>query len=183
MAKAKKVKWDSLVSSVSRLVVLTNRTEAQAIKNRLALGNILLEVLVSAAHGENVVVNLAETLTTKLGYKIFPQRLWECARAAQRFRSLDEIFKAAGTRDVNWSTVLGLCKGKRDSKITIQIVLTEDDYDIIRYKALPCKTRNEFLKESLRLGIKTIERTNKLPDLSKTPAVMVFAKKAFKKAA
>jgi hypothetical protein len=163
-----------------KIFARANRSDREAIVYKLKLGHKIIEIMLNADYGSFAVTRLAEALSKKLGYKIYPQRLWECARVAQRFRTIEEIYDILKTRDISWSDVLELCRIKRVSlKTILSITLEQEDSDLIAYKNLPSKVRNDFLKESLRIGIKILKQTKKLPDVENVPSVATFAKHAF----
>ncbi|MEM7828287.1 MAG: hypothetical protein QW561_03000 [Candidatus Aenigmatarchaeota archaeon] len=170
-----KQQWQKILKQCQSLLRSIERNFTRTIEFRLKFGKLLLEVAGNKLYGAGVVKKLAENLSQLLGYNICPQRLYEYMKVAKTFTSPDEIYEAAGTRDLTWSDILRLCRIKKPKNLMLVITLSEEkDSDLIKYRILPHSERNDFLKQALRLGIATFRRTRRLPGVVNSPSVIVF---------
>jgi hypothetical protein len=173
-----KNKWNTTVKRIAKAVDRINKAEGRVIENRLKLGQVILDLMLDASYGERVIPRLAYDLSALLGYKVLHQRLYEYARAARVFSDINAVYERAGTRDVTWQDVMILCKMRKTNN-TEKIYITldpEKDRDLLKFKAYKPKTRNEFLKEALRIGIKNLKHMKKLPPLTEVKGIVTFAK-------
>jgi len=168
--------WGKIVKNCRKYFVAIQHKSEQLIELRLRFGKYLLSL--DRKYGNHTIDKIAAALTDALGYTVHPQRLGEYMRVARLFGTVQDIYKEAGTKDITWTDVLILCRARRDKKLCIQIALDEQDIDLLRYRQLPHRLRNDFLKESLRLGMKTIEKVRKLPPVSKISSVTIFKTRA-----
>lgn len=168
--------WEKVVKNCGTLLSSIKKHFESAVEQRLRLGRYLLEVVINSnsGYGNHVIEKLASDLSNHLGYRVYPQRLYEYMKIAQKFKSIDEIYKEAGTKNITWADIMKLCRIKKSGRIFILITLTEKDKDILKYKVLPFGKRNDFLKESLRLGIRTLDKVKKMPEMERIQPILTF---------
>jgi len=77
--------YNEILTEAVRLVSMSDRGQNDYIASNFRLGRLVAFLQDSARYGDRAVLRLAEDLTKKKGYTVYPQRLWECARVWRAF--------------------------------------------------------------------------------------------------